>query len=103
MITYKSLWTVPTKEVIEDDDMLDGWFIVQAEKREQEKAENEFDNNTNEKVKNSDEVFVMTKNEKDIHRVENMNSLDSKMVKKQRAAVMKKKDLLNSKILEMKY
>ena len=80
----------PTKEVIEDDDMLDGWFIVQAEKREQEKAENEFDNNTNEKV-NSDEVFVMTKNEKDIHRVENMNSLDSKMVKKQRAAVMKKK------------
>jgi hypothetical protein len=81
----------PTKEVIEDDDMLDGWFIVQAEKREQEKAENEFDNNTNEKVKNSDEVFVMAKNENDINRVENMNSLDSKVVKKQRAAVMKKK------------
>ena len=81
----------PTKEVISDDDMLDGWFILQGEKREQEKSENEFDNDTHQKIKNSDEVFVMAKNERDINKVENMNSLDSKMVKKQRAAVIKEK------------
>ena len=81
----------PTKEVIADDDMLDGWFIVQAEKREQEKAENEFDNNTNEKIKNADEVFVITRNQREKDRVENMNTLNSKMVKKQRAAALKEK------------
>ena len=33
----------PEDNVIEDDDMLDGWFLIQKQKREQEKAKSEFE------------------------------------------------------------
>jgi hypothetical protein len=74
----------PSKDVIEDDDMLDGWFILQNKKREKEKAEAEFDKNTNEKIKNSSEVFVMANNKNDKERIESMNSYHAMMVKKER-------------------
>ena len=34
----------PTEDVINDDDLLDGWFIVQKRKRDEEKAKSEVDN-----------------------------------------------------------
>lgn len=81
----------PNKDVIEDDDMLDGWFIIQANKRDSERAENDFENNTNEKIKNSSEIFVVAKTDGDKQRVENMNSAHSKVIKRQRANVLDKK------------
>ena len=33
----------PTEDVINDDDMLDGWFIVQNRKREKDKKEKDVD------------------------------------------------------------
>ena len=75
----------------EDDDMLDGWFIIQSKKRDQEKAESEFENSTNDKIKNSSEVFVVARSERDKYRVEGMNDMQSKVIKKQRAATIKEK------------
>jgi hypothetical protein len=81
----------PSDDIIEDDDMLDGWFISQRKKREQEKAEAEVEGTMNEKVANSSEVYVVAKSEKDHQRIESLNNPHAKMVKKQRMAVIKEK------------
>ena len=40
--------------------MLDGWLIIQREKREQEERENTAKNlSSNSKINNADEVFIM--------------------------------------------
>jgi hypothetical protein len=80
----------PSKDVIEDDDMLDGWFILQAKKREKEKLEKELDNDIkNEKIKNASEVFIVTKDAKSRNSVENLNDPVSAGIKKQRNQFLK--------------
>lgn len=82
----------PNNEVINDDDMLDGWFIVQGKKREKEKMEKEFDDSIkNDKIKNSSEIFVMANNKKQKDRVDSMNDPHANMVKKQREQLIKRK------------
>jgi len=82
----------PTDDVINDDDMLDGWFIRQAEKREKDKAEKDFNEGTkSDKIKNSSEVFVMSKGKKDDERIKRMNSTHGEAVKQQRFNLIKKK------------
>ena len=80
----------PSKDVIEDDDMLDGWFIIQAKKREKTTVENEFDKSVkSDKIKKSGEVFVMAKSGKHASKINSMNSEGSKADKTQRMAVIK--------------
>ena len=75
----------PPKEVIEDDDMLDGWFILQSQKREKERSEKEFEEATkNEKIKNSSEVYIVANNNKKINQINSMNDPMSKIIKQQR-------------------
>lgn len=81
----------PSKEVIEDDDMLDGWFIIQHQKREKDRIEKEFENSTsNEKIKNASEVFIVSGDKKKINKINDMNDPVSKMIKQQRNMVIKK-------------
>jgi hypothetical protein len=82
----------PNKEVIEDDDMLDGWFIVQHQKREKDRVEKEFENDTkNERIKNASEVFIVSNDNKRINKIHDMNDPLGKAIKKQRDAVIQKK------------
>ena len=75
----------PSQDVIEDDDMLDGWFILQKRKRDKDKAEAELENSvSNEKIKNSSEVYMMAGSNKDAQRVNNMNDVGGKIIKQQR-------------------
>ena len=78
----------PNKEVIEDDDMLDGWFIIQHQKRERDRTEKEFENSTkNEKIKNASEVFVVSTREK-AEKINNMNDMNAKIIKQQRKVAL---------------
>jgi len=82
----------PNKEVIDDDDMLDGWFIIQHQKREKDRVEKEFENNTqNEKIKNASEVFIVSNDNKKLSKINDMNDPMSKAIKRQRQDVIKKK------------
>lgn len=86
----------PSKDVIDDDDMLDGWFIVQSKKREQEKAEQELNEATkNSKIKNASEVFVMANSKKDADRINSVNTIHAQVVKKQREGMLKQKGTVN--------
>lgn len=82
----------PSEDVIEDDDMLDGWFIVQRKKREKERAESEMENTIkNDKIKNSSEIYMVAQTQKDAERINNMNDITGKVVKQQRFNVIKSK------------
>lgn len=86
----------PTVDVINDDDMLDGWFIIQGKKREKEKAEKEFEETTkNSKIKNASEVFIMSNNSNDRDKINNMNDIHGSNIKKQREALIKKKGVVS--------
>jgi hypothetical protein len=79
----------PEQKILDDDDALDGWFIVQSRKREKERKEREFEQKHDDKIKNSSEIFVVGK-EDDVESIEDMNSYQSKMIKKERASVINK-------------
>ena len=82
----------PSDDVIEDDDMLDGWFLVQKQKRDKDKAEAEFNNTVNNpKLNHADDVFLMAGSQKDAEKIDSMNDMHGKMTKKERAAAIKHK------------
>lgn len=74
----------PTEDVIEDDDLLDGWFIYQKKKAESEKIENDVESklSSNPKIANAQEVLVMANNKKD---VDNINKLNTPVARRNKA------------------
>lgn len=71
----------PEEEVIEDDDCLDGWFIVQRRQIKKMKKERELEESIkNPKIKDSQELFVMAKNTKEAKDIVNLNSEHGKSV-----------------------
>lgn len=91
----------PSKEVIEDDDMLDGWFIVQNKKRERERSEKDFEQDTvSEKIKNASEVYIISNGENDkINKINNMNDPFSRSIKRQREKVIEQNGLVEEQHL----
>ncbi len=87
----------PTDAVLEDDDAMDGWLIVQ--RRNVGAARKKDDLIGNEKIKNADEVFVMVKNPidfpdqeiEDVARlVDDMNDPMAKITKERKLAFLRK-------------
>jgi len=86
---YKSV-DCPTDDVINDDDMLDGWFIQQSREREKklkEKATNEKFGNF--KEKEGQELFIMANSKNDIGQIYNMNDGISKAIVHSREKTLK--------------
>lgn len=85
----------PNDDVIKDDDLLDGWFLIQAKKRQKERLEKEFETGTkNEKIKSAGEVYmIVDPNDKEaIEKVDAMNDTVAKLIKKQRFEVINQKN-----------
>jgi len=76
----------PAKEVIEDDDLLDGWIILQ-QKKQDEKTSQSLGSNI---AKNAQEVFIVAETKEDAQRINNMNSSNDKFIKEQRMLAIKK-------------
>lgn len=75
----------PKEEVIEDDDCLDGWFIQQRRKHEKDKKQSQIESMiSNEKVANSDEIFLMASNKEDIDNIYSLNDIQSRSKVKSR-------------------
>lgn len=81
----------PPDSVFSDDDMLDGWMIIQRRKRESDLDKNTMQENVNQKVMNSDEVFFMAETVEDARKIEKMNDPVAKMIKNQRMSYLKQK------------
>lgn len=95
---YESM-DCPSDEVINDDDMLDGWIILQNRKREQEKKKQQAEDRFGGKLRDADEVYLVAQNQEEADSIDSLNSPESKIVKNQRAALLKKKGKMHE--LEM--
>lgn len=80
----------PPEKVLEDDDCLDGWMIINARKREQER-QSEHGYKPGDKFAKHDEVFIMTDDDEEgRRRVEQMNSPSALFRKQQRMTALSK-------------
>jgi len=66
----------PNDEIIEDDDALDGWMIVQKRKIEKDKKQQQIEL-LNPKLKNAQEVFLFTNNAQEAEEIIGLNSPES--------------------------
>jgi hypothetical protein len=83
----------PPEGVINDDDMLDGWFIAMKRKNEKAKADS-AKNIVTERHPGAGEIFMMVKSEEEAREVEMMNDVRGKVIKGQLNEVMKHKELV---------
>jgi hypothetical protein len=77
----------PNEKVIEDDDMLDGWMILQKRKAEKTKNQKSIDE-INPNLKNAQEVFLMSRNTQDFESIMDLNSEGSKRRLQEKIAVI---------------
>ena len=64
----------PDEKVIEDDDCLDGWFIKQRRDYDKGKKKRQTEDMiTNEKIANSQEVFLMAKDQEEANNIFDVN------------------------------
>ena len=65
----------PSDEIIDDDDALDGWMIVQKRKTEKDKKQQQVDS-LNPKLKNAQEVFLFANNNNEAEEIIGLNNLE---------------------------
>ena len=83
----------PKEVIIQDDVCLDGWFIFQRRKSEKEKKQQEIDGMIgNDKIKNSDEIYVMTQDPEDVSAIQNINDPTSRHIARERSNLLKEKE-----------
>lgn len=72
--------STPSEVVINDDDMLDGWFIVQEQERKAKQVESDKGNMFSDKVGRHNEVLIMVNNAKEASDIYSLNDpiLESK-------------------------
>ena len=82
----------PHESVISDDDLLDGWLIIQHRKRDKEQNTKVVEEKIgyNPKIKNADEVYVFADTQQDAKKIEDMNDIGAKVIKQQRMNAIKK-------------
>lgn len=80
---YDNVWEHPERPpdgVIDDDDMLDGWFIHMKKKVEEERRET-FKNKLEQRHGDAKEIFVFTNSQEEAQEVDQMNNTRAKVIK----------------------
>ncbi len=79
----------PSDEIINDDDALDGWKLLQKKKREREDSQKSVEEKMNKKIAEADEVFIMATSNEDIQRINDLNDDQAKFAKARKAQQLK--------------
>lgn len=74
----------PSDNIIHDDDMLDGWILLQIQQQNKDRTEKQIDKQTGGKIQGSGEVFLMADGKEDAKNIQLMNSQQAQIVKQQR-------------------
>jgi len=83
----------PPDEVIEDDDILDGWFVKQRKDRDEAKQEKSTDHNFGtHKGKGNQEMYIMANNRTEAETIINNNDATGKNIINTRKSVIQSAD-----------
>jgi len=80
----------PSDQVIDDDDMFDGWMIVQRRKREEEQKNTTADSMLNRKIGDSQEVYLIANNSEEAKKIHDLNDEHGQKILKQRRDALAK-------------
>ena len=89
----------PSDEVIEDDDSLDGWMLIQKEEKLNKTVQNNAEGMLNSKVSNSDEIYLIAQNKEDAKKIDLLNKPQARNIKKRRFETIKKHGNINDIML----
>lgn len=67
----------PNKEILEDDDALEGWMIIQSRANKQQKNEKGVNSMLSGKIGKANEVFLMAHNQEQVQDIIGLNSEES--------------------------
>ena len=82
----------PPEEVVKDDDMIDGWLILQRREREKKQGKVQVEDFiSNDKIKNSGEVFIVAQTKEDAKKIDSLNDDQAKTTRKQRLKYLNEK------------
>lgn len=81
----------PPDPVFDDDDMFDGWILLQSEKMKQDKQKNNENNALGNKMAKSQELFIMATDKDDAQNIHNMNNSVGKSIIAERNEIISKK------------
>jgi hypothetical protein len=82
----------PLEEVVKDDDMIDGWLILQRREREKKQGKVQVEDFiNNDKIRNSGEVFIVAQTKEDAKKIDSLNDDQAKITRKQRLKYLNEK------------
>ena len=77
----------PHKTILDDDDMLDGWLILQRQNREKEQKKKRGNEYTgSQKIANAQEVYIPAQTEQDAKDISDLNEGYGERVRRNRLA-----------------
>jgi len=83
----------PSQTVMNDDDMLDGWLILQSRKREQEEDKMTVEGQVshNDKIAGASEIYLVAETMKDAKKINKANDARAQATKRKRFDLIKEK------------
>lgn len=81
----------PSDDIIDNDDMLDGWLIIKQREQKKQMAEKQVDKQIGSQHQNAQEVFIPVNSLDEAKNVNLLNDPHSRMIKKQRQQLIKQK------------
>lgn len=80
----------PPDPVFDDDDMFDGWMLLQHEKHKDSKKTKQAESGLNDKMAKAQEMFIVAPNIQEAIDIHSLNSDKSKSIIKERAAAIQR-------------
>jgi hypothetical protein len=93
-VRYENLYqhpNCPSDSVIEDDDLLDGWYIIEARKHKEEKKEGVLGKIKNPAIANSEEIFIVADNPDEYDEINDLNNVYTKSIIRKREMELKER------------
>lgn len=84
----------PPDEIIEDDDALDGWLILQSRERKKKSNSDAIENSISNKAKDAQEIFIPVQSPEDARKIFDMNDDFAKNTIKTRNKIVEDKGIV---------
>jgi len=86
----------PPDDFFEDNDMIDGWLLIKSEARKKNQSQSLAESFTqNEKIKNSQEIYIPADSKEDVARIADLNDEMAKATKRKRSDAIRRKGSAN--------
>ena len=82
---------VPTDDIIDDHDALDGWIILQNRNAEKARIDASVQKTLSPKQQKGNEIFIPAKNKEEAKKINLLNDESAKMIKQQRSNLIQAK------------